>query len=70
MSIELNHMIVGVRNRAESAEFLAHVLGLEVGTAWGPFTPVTTGSGVALDVVTLPPHVEVVTRPYGSGATS
>jgi len=63
-SVELNHTIVGVRDREQSAEFLAHVLGLEVGTAWGPFLPVSTGNGVTLDFVSLPSHVEVAPQHY------
>ena len=63
-SVELNHTIVGVRDRDASAAFLAHVLGLEVGTAWGPFLPVPTGNGVTLDFVTLPPHVDVTPQHY------
>jgi catechol 2,3-dioxygenase-like lactoylglutathione lyase family enzyme len=48
----LNHTIVAAWDRQVSAEFLAHILGLEVGTAWGPFLPVSTGNGVTLDFVT------------------
>ncbi len=54
MSIELNHTIVHARDNRESAEFLATVLGLEVGTEWGPFIPVATGNGVTLDFATVP----------------
>lgn len=32
MSVELNHTIVHSRDNRESAEFLARLLGLEVGT--------------------------------------
>jgi catechol 2,3-dioxygenase-like lactoylglutathione lyase family enzyme len=52
MSIDLNHTIVHARDRRESAEFLGYVLGLEVGAPWGPFLPVATGNGVALDFMT------------------
>lgn len=54
MSVELNHTIVHSRDNRESAEFLAHVLGLEVGTEWGPFIAVTTGNGVTLDFAAIP----------------
>ncbi|MFF4975735.1 VOC family protein [Streptomyces sp. NPDC001083] len=54
MSVELNHTIIHARDNRESAEFLAHVLGLEVGTQWGPFLPVPTGNGVTLDFATVP----------------
>ncbi|MFG2825276.1 VOC family protein [Kitasatospora sp. NPDC048365] len=54
MSVELNHTIVHARDSRESAEFLAHVLGLEVGTPWGPFVPVATSNGVTLDFASIP----------------
>ncbi|TXS75499.1 MULTISPECIES: VOC family protein [unclassified Streptomyces] len=54
MSVELNHTIIHARDNRESAEFLARVLGLEVGTEWGPFLPVATDNGVALDFATVP----------------
>lgn len=56
MSIELNHTIVHSRDNREAAEFLATVLGLEIGTEWGPFIPVTTGNGVTLDFATIEPE--------------
>ncbi|APU43678.1 MULTISPECIES: VOC family protein [unclassified Streptomyces] len=54
MSVQLNHTIVHSRDNRESAEFLAHVLGLEVGAEWGPFIPVDTANGVTLDFATIP----------------
>ncbi|MEV7149045.1 VOC family protein [Streptomyces sp. NPDC093084] len=54
MSVELNHTIVHARDNRESARFLAHVLGLEVGTEWGPFVPVATGNGLTLDFAAVP----------------
>jgi extradiol dioxygenase family protein len=54
MSVELNHTIVHARNNRESAEFLANILGLEVGAEWGPFIPVATSNGVTLDFATVP----------------
>jgi catechol 2,3-dioxygenase-like lactoylglutathione lyase family enzyme len=54
MSVELNHTIIHARNNRESAEFVAHILGLEVGTEWGPFIPVATSNGVTLDFATIP----------------
>ncbi|MFI9201067.1 VOC family protein [Streptomyces sp. NPDC053048] len=53
MSIQLNHTIVHSRDRQVSAEFLATVLGLEVGPPMGPFLPVETGNGVTLDFATV-----------------
>ena len=54
MSVELNHTIVHARDNRESAQFLAHILGLEAGPAWGPFVPVATANGVTLDFATVP----------------
>ncbi|MDJ0379938.1 VOC family protein [Streptomyces sp. G-G2] len=54
MSVELNHTIIFARDSRESAEFLAHILGLDVGAEWGPFIPVATANGVTLDFATLP----------------
>ncbi|MFF4404477.1 VOC family protein [Streptomyces sp. NPDC001262] len=54
MSVELNHAIVHARDNRESAEFLAHILGLEVGIPWGPFVPVDTANGVTLDFASIP----------------
>ncbi|MGA5798927.1 VOC family protein [Streptomyces cellulosae] len=47
--IELNHTAVYARDRRRSAEFLAGILGLEVGAPFGPFLPVDLGNGVTLD---------------------
>ena len=54
MSVELNHTIVHARNNRESAEFLARILGLEIGAEWGPFIPVATSNGVTLDFAIIP----------------
>ncbi|MFG2223336.1 VOC family protein [Streptomyces sp. NPDC048644] len=54
MSVELNHTIVHARDNRESAEFLARILGLEVGLEAGPFVPVDTANGVTLDFATVP----------------
>ncbi|MFF4699490.1 VOC family protein [Streptomyces chattanoogensis] len=56
MSVELNHTIISARDNRASAEFLAHILGLQVGTEWGPFIPVDTGNGVTLDFATVDPE--------------
>ena len=45
----LNHTAVYASDRQLSAEFLAAVLGLEVGAPFGPFLPVDLGNGVTLD---------------------
>jgi catechol 2,3-dioxygenase-like lactoylglutathione lyase family enzyme len=49
MSIELNHTIIWSKDKRASAAFLAGILGLEVGSDWGPFIPIRTGNGVTLD---------------------
>ncbi|SNQ47394.1 Glutathione transferase FosA [Frankia canadensis] len=54
MAVALNHTIVHARDRAESAAFLAHILGLEVGQPAGHFLPVTVANGVTLDFATQP----------------
>ncbi|MEU0128048.1 MULTISPECIES: VOC family protein [unclassified Streptomyces] len=54
MSVELNHTIVHCRDNRESADFLAHILGLTTGTEWGPFIPVVLANGVTLDFATIP----------------
>jgi catechol 2,3-dioxygenase-like lactoylglutathione lyase family enzyme len=48
MTVALDHLIVPARDKWASARFLAGVLGLPVGDAWGPFVPVGVGNGVAL----------------------
>ncbi len=47
--VQLNHTAVYASDRHLSAEFLAVVLGLKVGTPFGPFLPVDLGNGVTLD---------------------
>ncbi|WP_166026855.1 VOC family protein [Streptomyces chilikensis] len=63
MSVELNHTIIHARDSRESAEFLARILGLEVGTEWGPFVPVATGNRVTLDFAAVPAE-SIVTQHY------
>jgi catechol 2,3-dioxygenase-like lactoylglutathione lyase family enzyme len=49
MPVELNHTIVAARDKKESADFLATILGLSVSPQFGPFIPVETSNGVTLD---------------------
>jgi catechol 2,3-dioxygenase-like lactoylglutathione lyase family enzyme len=51
MAVELNHTIVAARDKRTSAEFLATILGLEVGPQYGPFLPVQTSNSVTLDFI-------------------
>jgi len=48
-TVQLNHTAVFASDRRLSAEFLATILGLEVGAPFGPFLPVDLGNGVTLD---------------------
>jgi catechol 2,3-dioxygenase-like lactoylglutathione lyase family enzyme len=48
-TVQLNHTAVYARDRQLSAEFIATILGLEVGNPIGPFLPVDLGNGVTLD---------------------
>ncbi|MDL2075022.1 VOC family protein [Streptomyces sp. GXMU-J15] len=48
-TVQFNHTAVLASDRSLSAEFLATVLGLEVGAPFGPFLPVDLGNGVTLD---------------------
>ncbi|GAA3374964.1 VOC family protein [Streptomyces sannanensis] len=64
MSIQLNHTIVFARDKRASAEFLAGLLGLEVGEEWGPFLPVTTSNGVTLDFASLPESDPIAPQHY------
>jgi catechol 2,3-dioxygenase-like lactoylglutathione lyase family enzyme len=53
VSVELNHTIVHAHDPRASAEFLARVLGVDVGAKWGPFLPVTVDR-VGLDYLEDP----------------
>jgi len=50
----LNHLIIAAKDKDASAKFLAGILGVEAGQQWGPFRPVQTSNGVALDFVDCP----------------
>ena len=49
MAIQLNHTIVRVRDKQESAAFFAEILGLPEPTAYGPFLVVELSNEVSLD---------------------
>jgi catechol 2,3-dioxygenase-like lactoylglutathione lyase family enzyme len=49
MAIQLNHTIVRVRDKAESARFLTEILGLDEPTSYGPFLIVQVDNEVSLD---------------------
>ncbi|MEU8679147.1 VOC family protein [Streptomyces sp. NPDC048560] len=54
MSVKLNHTIVHCKDNRESAEFLAHILGLEAGEQWGPFVPLPLANDITLDFASIP----------------
>ena len=49
MAVQMNHTIVRVRDKQESATFLAGILGLPDPTSYGPFLVVQTANDVSLD---------------------
>ncbi len=49
MPVQLNHTIVRVRDKRESATFLAGILGLADPTPYGPFLVVEADNEVSLD---------------------
>jgi len=49
MTVQLNHTIVNVSNKSESARFLAELLGLDKPTPYGPFLVVQVDNDVSLD---------------------
>ena len=49
MTVVLNHTIVRVRDKKESAHFLTDLLGLSEPTTYGPFLVVQLGNDVSLD---------------------
>jgi hypothetical protein len=51
MAIQLNHTIVHARDKRESANFLAELLGLPQPKPFGPFLIVEVANGVSLDFI-------------------
>jgi catechol 2,3-dioxygenase-like lactoylglutathione lyase family enzyme len=49
MAVHLNHTIVAVRDKHESATFVAEILGLDEPTPFGPFLIVQVDNDVSLD---------------------
>jgi len=49
MAVQLNHTIVRVRDKHESATFLAEILGVDDPTPYGPFLIVQVDNDVSLD---------------------
>lgn len=51
MAVQLNHTLVNVRDKTESARFVAEILGLPEPTAYGPFLVVQAANDVSLDFI-------------------
>jgi extradiol dioxygenase family protein len=51
MTAHLNHTIVHVRDKRESATFLVEMLGLPAPAPYGPFLVVQLGNDVSLDFI-------------------
>jgi catechol 2,3-dioxygenase-like lactoylglutathione lyase family enzyme len=49
MPVQLNHTIVNVKDKHESAAFVADILGLPTPTEFGPFVVVQVDNDVSLD---------------------
>jgi catechol 2,3-dioxygenase-like lactoylglutathione lyase family enzyme len=56
MPVDLNHTIIAARDKHASARWLADLLGLQVSPPYGPFVPVETSNGVALDFMDADPQ--------------
>jgi catechol 2,3-dioxygenase-like lactoylglutathione lyase family enzyme len=51
VTVQLNHTLVNVRDKAESARFVAEILGLAEPTPFGPFLVVQVENDVSLDFI-------------------
>lgn len=51
MVVQLNHTLVNVRDKQESATFVAEILGLPAPTPYGPFLVVQVDNDVSLDFI-------------------
>jgi catechol 2,3-dioxygenase-like lactoylglutathione lyase family enzyme len=83
MPIQLNHTLVNVRDKEESAPFVAEILGLPSPTPYGPFLVVQVENDVSLDFIDVgtlhPQHYaflvsesefdEIMARIVGRGLT-
>jgi catechol 2,3-dioxygenase-like lactoylglutathione lyase family enzyme len=64
MVVELNHTIVGARDKVESAAFLTEILGLGPPVEFGHFLVVEMSNGVSLDFADVPEHDEMPAQHY------
>ena len=51
MPVQLNHTILNVREKWESARFVSEILGLDEPTTYGPFAIVNVANDVSLDFI-------------------
>jgi len=51
VAVQLNHTLVNVRDKQESAFFVAEILGLPAPTRYGPFLVVQVDNAVSLDFI-------------------
>jgi catechol 2,3-dioxygenase-like lactoylglutathione lyase family enzyme len=51
VAVQLNHTLVNVRDKKESASFVAEILGLAEPTPYGPFLVVQADNDVSLDFI-------------------
>jgi catechol 2,3-dioxygenase-like lactoylglutathione lyase family enzyme len=51
VAVQLNHTLVNVRDKEESARFVAEILGLAEPTPYGPFLVVQVDNEVSLDFI-------------------
>jgi len=58
VAVQLNHLVIVTRDNREGAEFMADILGLEVGPAMGHFLPIQMSNAVTLDFYTREGHPE------------
>jgi catechol 2,3-dioxygenase-like lactoylglutathione lyase family enzyme len=59
-SVQLDHTIVHVRDKRQSAAFLAEILGLPAPTAFGPFLAVRLDNDVTLDFMDADADVPIL----------
>ena len=63
MAAQLNHTIVGAKDRDAAATFLTEVLGLPAAATFGPFKVVELGNGVSMDFMSFGDH-EIAPQHY------
>jgi catechol 2,3-dioxygenase-like lactoylglutathione lyase family enzyme len=64
MTVALNHTIVGARDKHESAQFLADILGLPAPRSFGHFVVVNVDNGVSLDFADVQSTDDIAPQHY------